>query len=138
MKKILVVLICMAVILCGCGGNEIVLENDALSNENTNNTVSADMLKKGDSFSLTGIVDYSNKPSDIGQEYCFITCDTKTDYYYTDIYNEMSSWSSDVFYTKGDDTVLLKEYVGQKISISGIFDAESHGIPYITNITVLQ
>ena len=138
MKKIFAVLIGVAVILCGCWGNGIVLENDFLSNENTNNSVSADMLKKGDSFSLTGVIDYSNEPSDIGQEYCFITSDTKIDYYYTDIYDEQSTWSSNVFYTKGDGTNLLKEYVGREISISGIFDAESHGIPYITNITVLQ
>ena len=138
MKKFFAVLVCVALMLCGCQKNEIVLKNNGLSSENAGSGVSADMLKKGDSFSLTGIVGYSNEPSDIGQEYCFITSDIKIDYYYTDIYDEQSTWSSDVFYTKGDDTDLLKEYAGQKISISGIFDAEVHGIPYITNITVLK
>ena len=138
MKKILVVLICMAVILCGCGKTENIMENNSLPNENAGNSVSEQLLEKGQNFLIEGIVGYSDEPSDIGQQYCFVTCDTKISYYYTDIYNEKSSWSSEVFYSKGNDTVLLKEYVGRKVKLSGIFDAESHGIPYITNITVLQ
>ncbi len=87
-------------------------------------------------FSVTGIVDYSDEPSDIGQEYCFITGSETIEYYYTDIYDQESKWASNIFYTYGEDTALLKEYVGQEITVSGAFDAESHGIPYITNIMV--
>ena len=115
----------MAILLSGC-----------TQKGNTNSA--QDVLKIGDTFSVTGIVDYSDEPSDIGQEYCLITGNEKIEYYYIDIYDEQSKWSSDVFYTKGEDTALLKEYVGQKIGVSGVFDAESHGIPYITNITILQ
>ena len=119
MKRLILALICMIIALSGC------TKNDA-----------PEFLKIGDKFSVTGVVDYSDEPSDIGLEYCFITGADETEYYYIDIYGEQSKWSSKVFYTKGNDTALLKEYVGKRLTVSGIFDAECHGIPYITNITI--
>ena len=95
------------------------------------------LLKPGDKFTVTGVVDYSDKPSDIGNNYCSVTGDVKIEYLYMDIYNEESQWSSNVFYTKGNDTILLKKYVGQEITVSGEFDAECHGIQYITNIEIV-
>ena len=120
MKRILIAIVCVFVLFSGCAGNN----------------TKQDILKIGDSFSVTGIVEYSDEPSDIGQEYCFITGNKKIEYYYTDIYGEQSQFASNVFYTKGNDTALLKEYIGREVTLSGLFDAESHGIPYITNITV--
>ena len=122
MKRMFFVLICITALFSGC----------------TTNNANPDILKIGDSFSVTGTVDYSDEPSDIGQEYCFISGNEKFEYYYTDIYGEQSQFASDVFYTKDDDTALLKEYVGQRLTVSGTFEAESHGIPYITDIKVLQ
>lgn len=95
-----------------------------------------DVLTAGDVFSITGIVEYSDEPSDIGNEYCSVTGSVKKEYLYIDIYGQESKWSSDIFFTQGKDTVLLKDYVGQKVTVSGELAAESHGIPYITNITV--
>ena len=64
------------------------------------------------------------------------TGDEKVEYLYIDIYGEESKWSSNIFYTQGKDTSFLKEYVGQKVAVSGIFAAESHGIPYIKDIII--
>ena len=128
MKKILFAMLCIVLLFSGCTGK------DSLNSGNIADTI---ILRKGDLFSVTGIVEYSDDPSDIGQEYCLITGNEKTEYFYTDIYGEESKWASDIFYTKGNDTALLKEYVGQKVTVSGVFDAECHGIPYITNITVV-
>lgn len=119
MKKLIFALFCIVIALSGCTKNN-----------------APDFLNIGDRFSLTGIVDYSDEPSDIGQEYCFITGTEEIEYYYIDIYGEKSKWSSKVFYTKGNDTALLKDYVGQKLTVYGVFDAECHGIPYITNVTI--
>jgi len=122
MKKIcdlLLCVMCVIVFVCGCSQES-----------------SSDVMKKGDKFSITGVVSYSNEPSDIGQEYCFVTTNDKIAYSYKDIYDEMSDWSSNVFYTRGDDTAVLRPYVGKNITVSGVFDAESHGIPYITKVTV--
>ena len=115
MKRIVFVIICISLLFSGCTGGK---------------------MKNGDKFSVTGILEYSDEPSDIGQEYCFITGSEKLQYFYTDIYGKQSQFESNVFYTKGEDTALLKEYVGQKLTVSGTFDAECHGIPYITNVTV--
>ena len=117
MKRLLAVLVGCMILLCSCS-------------EKVN------VMKEGDSFSVTGVVDYSDEPSDIGQEYCYITTNEKIEYSYEDIYGETSVWSSEIFYTKGDDTDILKEYIGKSITVSGIFDAEVHGIPYITSISV--
>lgn len=131
MKKLLVVLICIVLLFTGCVQKGI---ND---NDNTQ-TAEPEILKIGDTFSLTGVINYSDEPSDIGQEYCSVTIVNKIEYYYNDIYGKQSKWSSDVFFTKGDDTTLLKDYIGSEITISGVFDSESHGIPYITNITITE
>lgn len=121
MKKLGLIIICILVLtlFISCGSHDKV-------------------LKKGDVFTITGMVDYSDEPSDIGQNYCSITGALTIEYLYTDIYEEESKWSSNVFYTKGKDTILLKKYIGQQVTVSGVFDAESHGIPYITNIDILQ
>lgn len=95
-----------------------------------------DILKSGDMFTVTGKVEYSDEPSDIGQEYCSIKGSKKIEYLFVDIYGEEAKWSSETFFTRGTDTNLLKEYVGQEITVSGCFATEVHGIPYITNITV--
>ena len=121
MKKIsiiIVVLLMISVVLISCGKNQ------------------SGVLSAGDTFSVTGIVEYSDEPSDIGKEYCSVTGSDKLEYLFIDIYGEESTWSSDTFFTRGRDTELLKEYVGRKVTVSGFFDSESHGIPYITNITV--
>lgn len=137
LKTILVVLFCFLMLFSGCSQSENIKEGkQEIQIANTSEPESVKILEKGDIFSLTGIVDYSNKPSDIGQEYCFIKGENEVEYNYKDIYGEISKWSSDVFYTKGQDTALLKAYVGKSITISGEFDAESHGIPYITNIDI--
>lgn len=120
MKKILIAIICITLLFSGC------VQTDE----------TAETLEKGDMFSVTGVVEYSDEPSDIGQEYCFITGQERIEYFYTDIYDEKSKYSSDVFYTRGNDTTFLKEYIGQEVTITGTFDAECHGIPYITDITV--
>ena len=117
MKKLIFALVFIVIALSGCG------------REN-----SPEILKIGDEFSVTGIVEYSDQPSDIGQEYCFITGAEKIEYYYIDIYGDLSKWASNVFYTKDGDTYLLKDYVGKKVTVTGTFDAECHGIPYITKI----
>lgn len=124
MKRMFPILICLGMLVSGCAKNE--------------NTASDSTLRIGDELTVTGVVDYSDEPSDIGIEYCFISSDTDIEYYYTDVYDEESKWHSNVFYTIGSDTELLKEYVGQKLTVSGIFDAESHGIPYITNIEIVE
>ena len=126
MKRFISILFCFIIFLCGCSQNN--------STDTQPVVEEVKILEKGDSFSLTGTVDYSDSPSDIGQEYCLITVDEKIEYYYIDIYGETSKWSSNVFYTKGEDTAYLKDFVGKSVTISGVFDAESHGIPYITNI----
>lgn len=95
-----------------------------------------DVLSAGDAFSVTGMVEYFDQPSDIGKEYCSIAGSVKIEYLYIDIYGEESQWSSDTFFTQGNDTDLLKEYVGQQVTVSGFFASESHGIPYIKNITI--
>ncbi len=139
MKRLFVLLVCMLIVVSGCSKNEAVsLEKNDSQNKTTSKTVLKDLLKIGDTFSITGMVDYSDKPSDIGQEYCFVTGDKEIEYYYIDIYDKESKWQSNIFYTKGDDTTLLKDYVGRKITVSGVFDAECHGIPYITNIEILD
>lgn len=139
MKKLFVVLGCVLLVFTGCLKIENTgTENIDLQNKTTLETVSEDALKIGDEFLITGTVDYSDKPSDIGQEYCFVTGDKEIEYCYMDIYDKESKWQSNVFYTKGDDTALLKDYVGCEVTISGIFDAECHGIPYITQIEVLN
>ena len=134
MKKIFALLICIMVIFCGCSLNE---KSDKKQNTAETETNSVKILEKGEAVSLSGMVGYSNRPSDIGEEYCLITIDKKIEYYYKDIYGETSKWSSNVFYTKGEDTAVLKEYTGKNVTVAGTFEAESHGIPYITNITVL-
>ncbi len=121
MKKIcliIVALFTLTTILVSCGRNQ------------------SDILTAGDVFSVTGKVDYSDEPSDIGQEYCFIVGSEKIEYLYIDIYGEESKWSSDTFFTQGNDTELLKEYIGQEITVSGTLATEVHGIPYITDITI--
>ena len=123
MKKTYAFFICLVLILSGCSQK---------------NAQSPQILEIGDTFTLTGVVSYSDEPSDIGQEYCSVTINEKKEYYYNDIYDKRSKWSSDIFFTKGNDTVLLKDYVGSEITISGTFDAESHGIPYITNVTISE
>lgn len=123
LKKLSVLLICIIISVSGCTQNK---------------SVSVDELRIGDTFSVTGMVSYSNEPSDIGQEYCYVTGDREIEYYYMDIYDKESKWQSNVFYTKGDDTDLLKDYVGCEVEVLGIFDAECHGIPYITQIKVLD
>ncbi len=128
MKKLCIALFCVILLLSGCGQKKD-------DNVDVNKTDKA-FLKAGDEFSVTGIIQYSDEPSDIGREYCFVTGDKKLDYTYIDIYNEESKWASEVFYTRGEDTEKLKKYVGEKLTVSGIFDAECHGIPYITNVTV--
>lgn len=130
MKKVLFVLICMVIAISGCEAN--VDKNDGVVTENPTEKI----MKIGDGLAVTGMVEYSDEPSDIGQEYCFVTGTEEIKYRYTDIYGEESEWKSNVFFTKGDDTALLKEYAGSVVTVSGIFDAESHGIPYITDITV--
>lgn len=120
MKKLLAVLFCGLILLCGCSEAE---DNYGI-------------LNPGESFTVKGVVEYSDEPSDIGNEYCFVTNDKVIKYNYNDIYGEISTWSSDVFYTKGEDTELLKEYVGETVTVSGVFEAESHGVPYITDITI--
>ncbi len=104
--------------------------------EKTKELMVSQPLEVGDSFTISGMVDYSDEPSDIGKEYCFVAGDVEIEYYYTDIYDERSQWKSDIFYTKGADTGILKKYVGQEVTLSGIFDSECHGIPYITNISI--
>lgn len=123
MKKLLAVLICLTFIFSGC---------EQKNNDNPQ------ILEIGDAFTLTGVIDYSDEPSDIGQEYCVVTITDKIEYYYKDIYGKQSKWESNTFFTKGNDTVLLKDYVGAEVTISGTFDAESHGIPYITNIEITE
>lgn len=121
MKKICLIMMALFIvttILTSCGKNQ------------------HDVLTAGDVFSVTGKVDYSDEPSDIGEEYCLIAGSEKIEYFYVDIYEETSQWSSDTFFTQGNDTDLLKEYVGQEITVSGVFATEVHGIPYITNITI--
>ena len=132
MKKVLFVLFCVVIALSGCGTN--VDNNDGVVTENP----MEEIMKIGDGLTVTGLVEYSDEPSDIGEVYCFVTGAEKLKYRYIDIYGEESEWESDTFYTKGDDTALLKEYVGSVVTVSGTFDAESHGIPYITKVTVLQ
>lgn len=131
MKKIFFAMLCIMFFFSGCTGK------DSLNPGNIAETSNINTLRNGDFFSVTGVVDFSDDPSDIGQEYCLITGNEKIQYYYTDIYNNESKWASDVFYTKGNDTPLLKEYVGEKVTVSGVFDAECHGIPYITNISIV-
>ncbi len=123
MKKIGLIAICVLIIafLVSCG---------------TDN--SEKVLKKGDKITITGMVEYSEEPSDIGQKYCSVTGDKNIEYVYTDIYDEESKWSSNVFFTKEKDTDILKKYVGQKVTVSGVLDTESHGIPYITNIEITE
>lgn len=97
------------------------------------------VLKKGDEFTVSGIVAYSEEPSDIGQRYCIVTGDVEFEYIYTDIFGEESKWASKEFFTNEDgDTNLLKKYEGEKVTVTGLFDSEGHGIPYITNIEVLE
>ncbi len=96
----------------------------------------SEKLKAGDGFTVTGMVDFSDKPSDIGEQYCFVTVEEEIEYFYIDIYGEEAEWSSDTVYTRGDDTEILKQYIGKRVTVSGLFQAESHGIPYITNIEV--
>lgn len=130
MKRVCITLFCLIIILSGCGQNTD-------NNVDVNKTDKA-FLKAGDEFYVTGIVQYSDEPSDIGREYCFVTGDKKLDYVYTDIYDEESKWSSEVFYTRSEDTEILKEYIGEKVTVSGTFDAECHGIPYITGVEVKE
>lgn len=97
------------------------------------------VLKVGDKFTISGMVTYSEEPSDIGQRYCSVAGDVEFEYVYTDIYDEESKWSSKEFFTKDDeDTDLLKKYEGKEVTVSGVFDAESHGVPYITNIEITE
>jgi hypothetical protein len=97
------------------------------------------VLKVGDKFTISGMVTYSEEPSDIGQRYCAVAGDVEFEYIYTDIYEEKSKWSSKEFFTKDDeDTDLLKKYEGKEVTVSGVFDAESHGVPYITNIEITE
>ncbi len=119
MKRVFVFLICIGLIFSGCA------KKDA-------------HLKIGDKFKITGVVDYSDSPSDIGEEYCFMSCESEIEYYYIDIYGEESKWKSNTFYTKGADTAFLKEYVGETLTVFGTFDAECHGIPYITDIEIVD
>ncbi len=120
MKKfcIMIILSFMVVILISCGNHQ------------------SNVLTTGDVFSVTGTVAYFDEPSDIGNEYCSVTGNVKTEYLYTDIYGEESMWSSNTFFTQGDDTTLLKDYTGQQVTVSGVFATESHGIPYITEIVI--
>ena len=133
MKSMLFVLVCICIFLSGCS-----VKNDAETKDLDTSAESSviEVLKKGTPFSVKGVVGYSDEPSDIGTEYCYVTGNEKIEYYFTDIYNEQSKWASDVFYTQGDDTEILRSYVGQTVTVSGIFDAECHGVPYITNVTV--
>ncbi len=138
MKKVLILLAFMGIFLSGCVKKQDTnTERIDLEKESNIETVSSNILKKGDEFSLTGIVEYSDEPSDIGLEYCFITISEKLEYYYIDVYEEESKWSSNVFYTKGEDTARLREYVGREVTVSGVFEAECHGIPYITDISIM-
>ena len=130
MKKICLILFCVMIFLSGCGQKEKT-DIDAGKNEKT-------YLKAGDEISVTGTVFYSDEPSDIGREYCFITGDKKLDYKFTDVYDEESEWASEVFYTRGEDTELLKKYVGEKLTVSGVFDADCHGIPFVTKVTIKE
>ncbi len=128
MKKICLILFCVIIFLSGCTQKKDV-------DIGAGKTDKA-FIKAGDEFLVTGTIDYSDEPSDIGREYCFITGDKSLDYTFIDVYNEESKWASNVFYTRGEDTELLKKYVGQKLTVSGVFDAECHGIPYITKVNI--
>ena len=107
MKKMFFAMLCIMVFFSGCTGK------DGLNPGNIAETSNINILRNGDFFLVTGDVDFSDDPSDIGQEYCLITGNEKIQYYYTDIYNKESKWASDVF------------------------NAECHGIPYITNISIV-
>ena len=62
MKKTYAFLICLMLVLSGCS------QKNAPSPQN---------LEIGDTFTLTGVVSYSDEPSDIGQEYCSVTINEK-------------------------------------------------------------
>ena len=123
MKKIGFIAICVLIItlLVSCG-----------------NDISKKVLKEGDRITVTGIVEYSEKPSDIGQRYCSVTGDVEFEYTYIDIYDKESKWSSNQFFAKGADTDLLKEYEGEKVTVTGVLETESHGILYITDIEITK
>ncbi len=131
MKRLclIAVVLLMATALISCGSVETV-ETEA------NTDIISNDLKIGDAFTITGEVGYSEQPSDIGETYCYITTEREINYYYTDIYGEESNWKTVVFFTKENDTDILKEYIGQTVTVSGTFDSEVHGIPYITNVDV--
>lgn len=102
-------------------------------------TATDNILNTGEKFEISGMVGYSDQPSDIGQEYCIIEGDVEFEYNYIDVYNEESELSGSTFYTKKDyDTQLLKEYIGQEVAVSGYFEVECHGIPYITDISIIS
>ena len=97
------------------------------------------VLKKGEEFTISGIVAYSEEPSDIGQRYCSVAGNVEFEYVYTDIYGEESKWTSKEFFTNNDeDTDLLKKYEGETITVTGLFDSEGHGVPYITNVEITE
>ena len=103
------------------------------------NDNSGKVLKNGDKFTVTGIVAYSEEPSDIGQRYCSVAGNVEFEYVYTDIYGEESKWTSKEFFTNNDeDTDLLKKYEGENVTITGLFDSEGHGVPYITNVEITE
>ncbi len=95
-----------------------------------------DALRIGQEITVSGAVQYSNEPSDIGEEYCFFDVPSYS-YIYEGIDYEQCANETDVIFTRGKATELLKDYIGQSVEIKGVFGSEMHGIPYIDNITVV-
>jgi len=98
-----------------------------------------DILGEGDLFEISGTVEFCDEPSDIGTEFCLIQGNTEIEYCYKDIYGEESLWKSDTFYTrKKEDTEYLRKFTGKKVTVSGTFKSEVHGVPYITDISIKE
>ena len=138
MKKTVAFVVVLVLIfaLASCGHKEIA-EDTKEPVEITPATGEVVVMSEGDPLTLTGVVDYSDEPSDIGREYCIVAGEEEHEYYFDAIDNEKSKWSSATFYTRDkDDTELLRAYVGKKVTVSGIFATECHGVPYITKVTV--
>lgn len=99
-----------------------------------------EFIKNGDPVTVTGVVQYSDESNDIGYGYCFIDGLETLRYVFepSDAKDGTQQSSTETVFTRGDETSLMRRYVDLTVTLSGKFYADLHGIPYLTDITVVE
>ena len=95
-------------------------------------------LRDGDTLTVSGIVQYSDDPCDVGNEYCYLVNNETVPYYFTDIFGETAQVSDSTFFCVDSDLDILFPYTGRLVTITGTLRTECHGIAFLTNIKKVE